>query len=48
MADFVLHADDKLWRQFKERAATEGHTMRWIILTLIADYVRHGLPKVRL
>lgn len=43
---FILrNVDPELWRQFKERAATEGRSLRWIVLTLIRAYVANGLPK---
>ena len=38
MADFLLRdADDDLWHQFKERAQSEGRSLRWIV-------IKHGLP----
>jgi len=46
MADFILRkVDDDLWKRFRERATSEGRTLRWIVLQLIAHYVRSGLPK---
>jgi len=46
MASFILRkVDDELWKQFRDRAQAEGHTLRWIILELISHYIRNGLPK---
>lgn len=46
MASFILRkVDDTLWKQFRERAQREGHTLRWIILELIVRYVKNGMPK---
>ncbi len=46
MANYILRkCDDTLWAQFAKRAKAEGHTLRWLLLTLIASYVRNGLPK---
>jgi hypothetical protein len=39
----VRDYDPRLWRKFKLRAKTEGHTLRWIILRLIERYVENGL-----
>ena len=45
MANFLLlDADDDLWHQFKERAQSEGRSLRWIVITLIEHYIKHGLP----
>jgi hypothetical protein len=41
---FILRdPDPKLWKQFKARAASEGRTLRWVILELIRRYVEKGL-----
>jgi len=41
---FLLrNPDPALWAQFKARAATEGHSLRWVILELIRRYVARGL-----
>lgn len=46
MASFILRkVDDKFWAKFRERAQSEGHPMRWVLLELIAYYIRHGMPK---
>lgn len=29
----------KLWAQAKQKAAREGHTMRWVLLRLLEAYV---------
>lgn len=44
MANYILrNADDKLWASVKARAEKEGRPLRFIILTLLAEYVKHGL-----
>lgn len=46
MASFILRSPDpELWQAFKARAASEGRSLRWIVLALIAYYVQHGIPK---
>jgi hypothetical protein len=46
MANFILRkVDDTLWDKFRARCQSEGHPMRWVILALIAYYIRKGLPK---
>lgn len=46
MASFIMRTvDDGLWGRFRTRCQKEGHTLRWVILTLIEYYIRHGLPK---
>jgi hypothetical protein len=41
---FILRdPDPKLWAKFKTRAASEGRTLRWVILELIRRYVEKGL-----
>ena len=45
MASFILRkVDDKTWKRFRDRATTEGHSLRWVILTLIDSYIQNGLP----
>ena len=45
MADFILrNVDDALWRDFKQRAESEGRSMRWIVTTMITQYTENGLP----
>jgi len=42
--DYILRdIDKKLWKQFKERAAVEGRSLRWVIIEMIKHYVTHGL-----
>jgi hypothetical protein len=42
--DYILrNIDGKLWKQFKERAESEGRSLRWIILELIRKYIQSGL-----
>lgn len=44
MPDYILrNIDPKLWAQFKERAESEGRSLRWIILELIRRYIKDGL-----
>lgn len=44
--DFILRkVDTGVWSQFRARATQDGHTARWVLLTLITHYVRHGLPR---
>lgn len=46
MPDYILRdIDKKLWQEFKKRAASEGRSLRWVILEFIKHYVKHGLPK---
>lgn len=32
-----------LWRKVKDRAKDEGHSIRWVILKLLSEYLEHGL-----
>lgn len=43
----LRNVDADMWNEFKDRATTEGHTIRWVLTALIAHYIRHGLPKGR-
>lgn len=44
MASFAFKdVDDKLWKQFKQRAQSEGRSLRWVILELIRRYIEKGL-----
>jgi plasmid stability protein len=43
MAYIIRQTDNALWQAFKKRAATEGHSLRWVIEELIRQYVAHGL-----
>lgn len=46
MASFILRkVDDDLWQKFKQRAQAEGRSLRWVILELIAHYIKRGMPK---
>lgn len=40
-----VDTDTPLWAKFKARAASEGRTLRWIIMELIRRYVRDGLGE---
>jgi len=45
-SSFVLRrVDAELWGRFRARAHGEGRVLRWVILTLINHYTRHGLPE---
>jgi len=42
--DYILrNIDPSLWDRFKERAASEGRSLRWLIFELIRRYVEKGL-----
>lgn len=44
MASFILrNPDPDLWAQFKARAASEGRSLRWVLMELIRRYVVRGL-----
>jgi plasmid stability protein len=44
MASFILrNPDPDLWKAFRERAASEGRSLRWLIMELIRRYVEKGL-----
>jgi hypothetical protein len=44
VVDYIIRdVDKKLWKQFKDRAASEGRSLRWVILEMIKYYVAHGL-----
>ena len=44
MASFILrNPEPELWQAFKARAASEGRSLRWVIMELIRRYVRDGL-----
>jgi hypothetical protein len=46
MPAYILrNIDPELWIKVKARAAQEGRGLRWIILTLVEWYAKHGLPK---
>lgn len=42
---YLLRAiDPKLWKAVKNLAAADGHSIRWVILRLLENYVENGLP----
>jgi len=41
----IRNADPELWQAFRARAATEGHSLRWLILELVRRYVAAGLDQ---
>jgi plasmid stability protein len=46
MASFILrNPEPELWAAFKARAASEGRSLRWVILELVRRYVENGLPS---
>jgi hypothetical protein len=46
MPTYMLrNPDPELWQAFKNRAAAEGHPLRWLILEMIRRYVKGGLSK---
>lgn len=40
----VRDIPDDLWVRVKRRAASEGRSLRWLILKLLTFYAAHGLP----
>ena len=44
---YLLRIDAEKWAAFKARLSHEGHTVKWIIESLIDDYISHGLRKHR-
>lgn len=38
-------ADKPLWKAFKARALKDGHSIRWILETLIRRYVDRGMES---
>jgi len=44
---YTLRAiDDGLWRQVKARVASEGRTIRFVLLALLRVYAKHGYHVV--
>jgi len=42
--DYILrNIEPKLWKQFKQRAESEGRSLRWLLLELIKRYISNGL-----
>jgi hypothetical protein len=42
--DYILrNIDPKLWQQFKQRAESEGRSLRWLLLEFIKAYIKKGL-----
>ena len=41
---YLRQIPDTLWVRVKQRAAMEGHSLRFIVLKLLEAYVRDGLP----
>jgi hypothetical protein len=42
---YLFKIDEKKWAAFKARLSREGHTVKWIIESLIDDYITHGRVK---
>jgi len=39
MTNYLLRGiPDDLWKKAKKRAASEGHTLKWLILQWLKDY----------
>jgi hypothetical protein len=46
MSSYLLRdIDPTLWKKAKDRAEKEGHSLRWVIFQLVADYVKNGLKS---
>lgn len=43
----VRNIPDALWIQVKRRAASEGRSLRWVLLALLRYFAAHGLPNDR-
>lgn len=44
MPDFLIrNIDPALWAKVKARAIKDGHTLRVVLLRLLASYVKDGL-----
>jgi len=39
---YLFRIDAEKWAAFKARLSREGHTVKWIIESLIDDYITHG------
>ena len=47
MKHFSLrHVDPELWKRLKHRAASEGRTIRFVLIELIRVYADHGYHVV--
>jgi hypothetical protein len=48
MSSYLLRdIDPELWAKAKARAEKEGHSLRWVIFQLVAQYVKHGLAGMK-
>jgi len=43
MSFIIRNPDPEVWEQFKDRAASEGRTLGWVIMQLIRRYIAKGL-----
>jgi hypothetical protein len=42
--DYTLrNIEPAIWQAFKQRAAVEGRSLRWVLIELIRRYVADGL-----
>lgn len=42
LVNYLLEMDRKKWAAFKARLKADGHTVKWMIESLIDDYIAHG------
>ena len=42
---YLLKIDRETWDKFKARIQAEGRTVKWVLETLIARYIAHGLDE---
>jgi hypothetical protein len=47
MTYLLRQIPDTLWVLVKQRARREGHSLRFILLTLLDAYVQGGLPATQ-
>jgi hypothetical protein len=46
MSSYMLrNMPPELFKAAKDKAATEGHNLKWVILQLLTYYVKAGLPR---
>ena len=46
MANYIFRKfDDSLWGKLRDRAKLEGHTIKYVLGRLIAEYIKHGFRK---
>lgn len=42
---YLFKIDAEKWVAFKARLTQDGHTVKWIIESLIDDYIKYGRTK---